>query len=273
MKRQQFSRRSFLATVAGGAAVGPLTVFVPAASAQPGCTDRDPSPPRGDPVNQGRNCRGSDSQPPPRSGCSDSDPTDPSGQGRNCTAGGQQTGCSDNDPSDPMGGGRNCTAGGQQAGCSDSDPTDPSGAGRNCQPGGGNQGGGPLSATIDCNPLTLTISRLPSANCHIMISGWENNGYPVEVSLPQAVDGYGNHANGVQVTGASGSEYVDNWERPVGSPHSWGIFVFACGSQRGTGANCYGSAATPGATFSVPILIKQRNRETTVMLTGRTVPR
>jgi hypothetical protein len=244
MKRVQLNRRSFLATVAGGAAVGSLGIVVPSASAQPSnCTDNDPAPPRGDPSGQGRRC-------------SSQNPGDARPQG-----------CSDRDPTDPSMGGRNCTS----TGCSDSDPTDPSGGGRNCTPG--QQPGGPLSATIDCNPLTLAISRLPSANCHIMISGWENNGYPVEVSLPQATDGFGNHANGVQVTGASGSEYVDNWERPVGSPHSWGIFVFACGRQRGVGANCYGSAATPGAPFSIPIRIKQRNREATVMLTGTTVGR
>jgi len=98
---RKVSRRSFLATVAGGAAAGPLLlVSDEAAALQSGCTDADPLSRGGDPGGRGRHCQGR-----PRTGCSDRDPSDPGGSGRNCTA---AQGCSDSDPSDPAGRGRSC---------------------------------------------------------------------------------------------------------------------------------------------------------------------
>lgn len=100
------SRRSFLTTVAG-VPMGVMLVGASDATAQPGCTDSDPAPPRGDPGGQGRNCRNQ----PPQSGCSDSDAgsgADPGGRGRRCASQPPVSGCSDRDPTDPSGRGRNC---------------------------------------------------------------------------------------------------------------------------------------------------------------------
>lgn len=115
-KARKLNRRSFLATVAGGAAA--TSLISSGARAAQGCSDRDPT----DPVGRGRNC----------TGCSDMDPSDPGGAGQRCRGNPPttRTGCSDRDPSDPGGSGRNCVA----TGCSDRDPTDPGGSGRNCSP-------------------------------------------------------------------------------------------------------------------------------------------
>jgi hypothetical protein len=110
--------------------------------------------------------------------------------------------------------------------------------------GGGGGGGmqGTLAATLECDSDTIVISALPSLNCHIVFTSWRRNtADPVEVSFPAELDTFGNHANGIQLIGR-GSEDVFNWD----SPHRWGLLVFACPSQQGTGANCYGSVTTPG---------------------------
>lgn len=105
------SRRSFLATVVGGAASVGISGRAEAAQ---GCTDSDPAPPRGDPGGRGRRCTTPTPTPTPTTGCSDSDPSpprgDPGGRGRRCTTPTPTptTGCSDNDPTDPGGRGRNC---------------------------------------------------------------------------------------------------------------------------------------------------------------------
>ncbi len=122
---------------------------------------------------------------------------------------------------------------------------------------GGGGAGRTLSATLDCQEATIVISALPSLNCHILISGWQRNtAYPVEVILPNAIDTFGNHSNGIQVTVGPGSENIYNWDDPT---HSWGIFVFACPSQKGTGANCYGSVTVPGTSPVVPIIVRQKD--------------
>jgi hypothetical protein len=108
-KTRKFNRRSFLASVAGGAVAGSMLTISGEAKAQ-GCSDSDP----GDPLGHGRRCTGGGTT---RSGCSDRDSgngADPGGHGRNCVA----SGCSDNDPTDPGGSGRNC-GGNQRAGGSD----------------------------------------------------------------------------------------------------------------------------------------------------------
>jgi hypothetical protein len=56
----------------------------------------------------------------------------------------------------------------------------------------------------------------------------------------------------IQVLG-QGAEDISNWDEP----HSWGLFVFACPSQQGTGANCYGSVTNPGPV-SVRIIVRQK---------------
>lgn len=141
-------------------------------------------------------------------------------------------------------------------------------AGQGADPGGRGTGrtpcGSRLSATLDCAPLSINRAELPSRNCHILISGFRRNtADPVEVILPEARDGFGNHANGIQITGA-GSTSTSGWP----DSYSWGLFIFACPSQRGTGANCYSSAAALGP-FSVPIIIRQRGAgEVRINLTG-----
>lgn len=102
--KRRINRRSFLSSVVGTAAAGPLLVVSDGASAgQSGCSDSDPLSRGGDPGGRGRNCANR-----PRTGCSDRDPTDPGGAGRNCTP----TGCTDRDPTDPSGSGRNCRSSG-----------------------------------------------------------------------------------------------------------------------------------------------------------------
>lgn len=144
--RRRISRRSFLSLVAGSAAAGSLATVSGSSHAETaqGCTDRDPSPPRGDPAGRGRNCRGTTSPTDTGrpSGCSDSDTganADPGGRGRRCSP--ASTGCSDSDSganADPGGRGRRCSQ--VTTGCSDSDSganADPGGRGRRC---GGNDG-------------------------------------------------------------------------------------------------------------------------------------
>ncbi len=139
---------------------------------------------------------------------------------------------------------------------------------------GGGGGGGPgsrvLGATLDCDSGTIVISALPSLNCHIRIRGWQRNtADPVFVELPDALDTFGNHANGIQVHTGVGQQDVFNWDEPE---YSWGIFVFACPSQPGTGANCYGSVTVPG-TPSVPIIVRQGGQAVPLTLTLTAVGR
>ena len=122
---RKLSRRSFLATVSGGAVAGGALMASEARAVQ--VTDRDPT----DPIGRGRGT--SD----PRSGITDRDPTDPIGNGRGGTSD-PSTGITDRDPTDPIGRGRGSSA--TRSGCSDRDPSDPGGDGRNCRPSGGTGG-------------------------------------------------------------------------------------------------------------------------------------
>lgn len=125
-----------------------------------------------------------------------------------------------------------------------------------------------LAAYVECPTKTIVISELPSLNCHIMITGWQRIGYPVEVIFPEAQDTFGNHANGIQIAQGPGTEYTENWGSP---PKSWGMFVFACPSQQGTGANCYDHLTTPGPTV-VPIIVRQRDQQVQLQLELTAVP-
>ena len=149
---RKFSRRSFLAKVAGGSVLAgsALTLIEGRAQAQirSGCSDSD----RGqgsDASAYGRHCRpatgatdgdtGANADPVnggrrSRTGCSDGDSgsgSDPGGYGRHC---GRTTGATDNDSgpnADPTNGGR----GYAHRNCSDSDSgsnSDNSGQGRHC---------------------------------------------------------------------------------------------------------------------------------------------
>ncbi len=150
---------------------------------------------------------------------------------------------------------------------------------------GGAQGGGgePLQGQIVCTtqPLRVRISGLPSQTCTVWISGWRRNTADrVEVVLPEARDGYGNHANGIQVFGAvrpgepgmgvdpgnmSGFRAPDG---SYGTSYPWNLQVFGCPGQQGAGVNCFSYRATPGP-FSVPIVIRQRGAaDRTLFLTG-----
>ncbi len=110
-----------------------------------------------------------------------------------------------------------------------------------------------LAAQLEC-PGSIVVSALPSLNCHIVITSWRRNtADPVEVILPDALDFYGNHANGIQLLQAAGVQDVFNWS----APYRWGMFVSACPSQSGTGANCFGSATVPGTQPAVNIIVRQ----------------
>ena len=116
----------------------------------------------------------------------------------------------------------------------------------------GDDGDGKLAASVNCPP-SIIISALPSLNCHIVIASWRRNtATPVQVILPDALDFYGNHTNGIQLLQAAGSQDVLNWT----APYMWGMFVFACPSQNNTGANCFGSITAPG-TQTVNIIVRQ----------------
>lgn len=118
--------------------------------------------------------------------------------------------------------------------------------------GDGNQQEGPLRVEVDC-PTDIVIGRLPSLNCHLLISGYRRNtADPVEVLVPGMVDQFGNHANGIQVVDLDGAEDVFNWE----GVHSWGFFVYACQAPN-IGANCYDSRATAGPA-SVAVTVQQK---------------
>jgi len=128
-----------------------------------------------------------------------------------------------------------------------------------------------LAATAECDSAEIVISALPSLSCRLLISGWQRNtANPVFVELPAAIDGFGNHANGLQLVLASGQEDVFNWDEPV---RSWGFFAFACPGQQGAGVNCYGSVTTPGAPVTVPISVRQGDQQVTVNLTLNPVAR
>ena len=127
-----------------------------------------------------------------------------------------------------------------------------------------------LAATMEC-PASIVISALPSLNCHIIITGWRRNtSVPIDVSFPDELDTFGNHANGIQLIGR-GNEDVFNWDEPR---HSWGLFVFACPGQQGTGANCYGSVTTPSPPSKiVRIFVRQGTTQVEVPLIINAVAR
>jgi hypothetical protein len=125
-----------------------------------------------------------------------------------------------------------------------------------------------LTASIDDCPADIVISA-PPLNCHITIAGFRHNtADEVEVVLPDAIDGFGNHANGIQVFISEGSMSVYN----MTDPYQWGLFIFACPSQQNVGANCYGNMTAPGPV-RVRILVRQKNTgEVIVPLTFTAVP-
>lgn len=130
--------------------------------------------------------------------------------------------------------------------------TDTGGGGGGEGGGGGGQDEGPLMVTVDC-PTDILIGQLPSLNCHLLISGYRRNtADPVEVLVPNMLDQFGNHANGIQVVDLDGAEDVFSWE----GTHSWGFFVYACQAPN-IGANCYNNVAAPGPA-SIPVIVQQK---------------
>jgi hypothetical protein len=130
---RKLSRRSFFATVAGGAATVAIVVVAgpEVALAQSGCSDSD-SGPNGDPGGNGRRCAPARR----RTGCTDRDGgryADGVGYGRRCNTR-RRTGITDRDSgqnSDPANYGR----GRRNRSCTDSDTgrnSDPAGRGRHC---------------------------------------------------------------------------------------------------------------------------------------------
>lgn len=115
---------------------------------------------------------------------------------------------------------------------------------------------GELTASITDCPTEITISELPSVNCHITISGFRHaTADPVQVILPAALDLGGNHGNGIQLHETAGELSVYN----MSDPYQWGMFIFACPGQPGAGVNCNGTATPPGSV-SVPIIVRQKGR-------------
>lgn len=126
-------------------------------------------------------------------------------------------------------------------------------------PGGDNQ---IVAEVADC-PATIVISELPSTTCHLRISGFRHNtADPVQVILPSAMDGMGNHGNGLQVVITASAMDVSLMD----DPHLWAVTLFACPGQQGAGVMCNGTGAAPGL-LSVPIVVRQEGAgETQVML-------
>lgn len=124
-----------------------------------------------------------------------------------------------------------------------------------------------LTVTEDC-PDTIEISALPSMVCHLIIDGFRRNtADPVEVILPGVTDGFGNHANGIQVLTAGAADPA-NWDYP----RFWDMIVFACPGQDNAGANCYGNVTTPGPV-TVTIIVRQKGSpDAIVPLTFNAVP-
>ncbi|MBI4889686.1 MAG: hypothetical protein HY821_03610, partial [Acidobacteria bacterium] len=163
------------------------------------------------------------------------------------------------------------------------------GQGQGGPAGGGAAGGGgagnAMQGQIYCStrPLQLRISGLPSQTCTIWISGWRRNtADPVQVLLPEARDGYGNHANGVQVFGAVrpgepamgvAPATMSGYRAPDGSygtSYPWNLQLFACPGQQGAGVNCFQYRAAPGP-FNVPVILRQRGApDTNLVLSGTT---
>ncbi len=117
---------------------------------------------------------------------------------------------------------------------------------------GGTTDEGPLQVQVDC-PTEIVIGALPSLNCHLLISGYRRNtADPVEVLVPDMLDQFGNHANGIQVVDLDGAQDVFNWS----GTYSWGFFVYACQAPN-IGANCYNNAAVPGPA-SIRVIVQQK---------------
>jgi hypothetical protein len=111
-KYRKVGRRSFLATVAGGAVAASIVLGGRRAEAHQGCSDSD-SGYGADPGGRGRRCAGQ-----AYTGCSDRDPVDPGMRGRSC--GNQPRACTDVDGganADPAGRGRSCGAVRTQSAC------------------------------------------------------------------------------------------------------------------------------------------------------------
>lgn len=141
-----------------------------------------------------------------------------------------------------------------------------------------------LQAEVVCDPdpLTINVGELPSKSCIVWISGWNHDtASPVQLVLPDAVDAFGNHENGIQInfgTMSSGSiagvapSNMGGFKGPDGSYgvyYPWGIFVFACPAQQGTGANCVPGFDTADGPFSVPMIVRQSgSRDAMVTLSG-----
>ena len=140
---------------------------------------------------------------------------------------------------------------------------------------GGEGGGGEvdgdkrrLAARLDCPP-SIMIGELPSLNCHIVITSWRYSADPVEVVLPDALDTFGNHRNGIQLLQAAGNQDVFTWNYP--DPYLWGMFVFACPPQNSTVANCIGIGTAPGPQ-TVNIIVRQGPDRVDLRLDIRAVP-
>ena len=121
-----------------------------------------------------------------------------------------------------------------------------------------------LSASVDCDAAEIVMSALPSVPCHIYVSGWKRNtADTVFVDTPDVIDGWGNHANGLQTIGAATQGDVFEWAEPT---KVLPFALFACPSQDNAGGNCYGNAAVPGPA-SVRFIVRQGDQSVEIALT------
>lgn len=98
-----------------------------------------------------------------------------------------------------------------------------------------------FAVTHDC-PTDLEISAGMPILCNLSISGFSRDtAAPVIVTLPDMIDTFGNHPNGIQVLG-QGQENTFEWTEP----RAWGLTIYACPTPPNVAKNCYDNVTTPG---------------------------
>lgn len=108
-----------------------------------------------------------------------------------------------------------------------------------------------FTVTEDC-PDSLEISAGMPVLCNLFISGFSRDtAAPVVVTLPDMLDTFGNHANGIQVLGQGQGDTFE-WE----DPRPWGLTLYACPTPPNVAKNCYDNVTTPGVQ-SVRVIVEQ----------------
>ncbi|HRK70130.1 MAG TPA: hypothetical protein PLA85_00975 [Micropepsaceae bacterium] len=108
-----------------------------------------------------------------------------------------------------------------------------------------------FTVTHDC-PTDLEISAGRPTLCNLSISGFSRDtAAPVTVTLPDMLDTFGNHANGIQVLGQGQGDTFE-WD----DPRLWGLTLYACPSPANVAMNCYDNVTTPGPQL-VRVIVEQ----------------